>query len=84
MFTIAAKLDIADGTIDIGLGHAQNSVLDIYVERDTSKIDLANRRVLDYVLYGIDYREKPLIEAQKKKRGRPKKASAPKEKEKAA
>lgn len=82
--TIAAKLDIADGTIDIGLGHAQNSVLDIYVERDTSKIDLANRRVLDYVLYGIDYREKPLIEAQKKKRGRPKKASAPKEKEKAA
>lgn len=72
--TIAAKLDIPDGVISIGLAHSQKSVTDIYIERDPEKIDIANRRVLDYVLYNVDYRipkEAPKLE--KRKRGRPKK-----------
>lgn len=75
--TIAAKLDIADGTIGIGLAHSAKTVTDIYIERDPEKIDIANRRVLDYVLYGKDYRlPEPIVETPKKKRGRPKKSTA--------
>lgn len=54
--TIACKLDIAIDVIGTGLAHSEKSVTDIYIERDTEKIDIANRRVLDYVLYGTDYR----------------------------
>lgn len=76
--TIAARLDIADGTIGIGLAHSAKSVTDIYIERDPEKIDIANRRVLDYVLYGKDYRVPgPVVEAPKKKRGRPRKNATP-------
>ena len=50
--TIASSLHIPLDTIGIGLGHAQHSVTEIYVERDPAFIDEANRAVLDWVLYG--------------------------------
>lgn len=50
--TIAAKLEIPKETIQAALGHGQNTVTDIYIDFDMAKVDAANRRVLDYVLYG--------------------------------
>lgn len=50
--TIAASLDIPKDTIAAALGHGNNSVTDIYIEFDMTKVDDANRRVLDWVLYG--------------------------------
>ena len=50
--TIAASLDIPKETIAQALGHSTNSVTDIYIEFDQRKVDVANRRVLDWVLYG--------------------------------
>ena len=50
--TIAASLDIPKETIAAALGHGGNSVTDIYIEFDQKKVDAANRRVIDYVLYG--------------------------------
>lgn len=59
--TIASRLDIPKEVISKGLGHSFGlSVTDIYIDFDNSKVDEANRRVIDYVLYGKDYRkEKP-------------------------
>ena len=34
------------------MGHSANSVTDIYIEFDQRKVDVANRKVLDWVLYG--------------------------------
>lgn len=50
--TIAASLDIPKDTIAHALGHGGNTVTDIYIDFDQSKVDEANRRVLDWVLYG--------------------------------
>lgn len=50
--TIAASLDIPKETIAQALGHAQNTVTDVYIQFDRRKVDAANRRVIDYVLYG--------------------------------
>ncbi|MBO8467548.1 MAG: site-specific integrase [Bacteroidetes bacterium] len=50
--TIAAELDIPKETIAAGLGHGGNSVTDIYIRFDRKKVDEANRRIIDYVLYG--------------------------------
>lgn len=50
--TIAASLDIPKETIAAGLGHSGHTVTDIYIEFDKSKVDVANRRVLNWVLYG--------------------------------
>lgn len=50
--TIAASLDIPKDTIAHALGHGNNTVTDIYIDFDQSKVDEANRRVLDWVLYG--------------------------------
>lgn len=50
--TIAASLDIPKETIAAALGHGGNTVTDIYIDFDTKKIDEANRKVLDWVLYG--------------------------------
>ena len=50
--TIAASLDIPRDTIAHALGHGGNTVTDIYIDFDLSKVDDANRRVLDWVLYG--------------------------------
>ena len=50
--TIAASLDIPRDTIAHALGHGNNTVTDIYIDFDQSKVDEANRKVLDWVLYG--------------------------------
>lgn len=50
--TIAASLDIPKETIAAALGHGGRSVTDIYIDFDRKKIDEANRKVLDWVLYG--------------------------------
>ena len=50
--TIAASLDIPRDTIAHALGHGNNTVTDIYIDFDQSKVDKANRKVLDWVLYG--------------------------------
>lgn len=51
--TIAASLDIPKETIAAALGHEMgNSTTSIYIDFDQRKVDEANRRVLDWVLYG--------------------------------
>lgn len=50
--TIAASLDIPKETIAAALGHGGNTVTDIYIKFDQRKVDAANRRVADFVLYG--------------------------------
>lgn len=50
--TIAASLDIPKDTIAQALGHSQNTVTDVYIEFDRRKVDEANRKVIDWVLYG--------------------------------
>lgn len=45
--TIAASLDIPKETIAAALGHSSNSVTDIYIKFDRTKVDKANRMVLD-------------------------------------
>lgn len=49
--TIAAFLDIPKETIAAALGHGAYTVTDIYIDFDQTKVDRANRIVLDYVLY---------------------------------
>lgn len=49
--TIAASIDIPRDTIQAALGHNQHDVTSIYIEFDMRKVDEANRKVLDYVLY---------------------------------
>lgn len=49
--TIAASLDIPKETIAAALGHGGNTVTDVYIDFDRRKVDEANRRVLDWVLY---------------------------------
>lgn len=49
--TIAASLDIPKDTIAAALGHGETTVTDIYIDFDQSKVDAANRKVLDWVLY---------------------------------
>lgn len=50
--TVAASLDIPKETIAAALGHGGNSVTDIYIDFDQRKVDEANRKVIDWVLYG--------------------------------
>jgi site-specific recombinase XerD len=50
--TIAASLDIPRDTIAHALGHGNNTITDIYIDFDMRKVDEANRRVIDWVLYG--------------------------------
>ena len=50
--TLAAELDIPDATISRGLGHAsENSTTEIYIRRNRKKVDNANRKLIDWVLY---------------------------------
>jgi len=50
--TIAAELDIPSETISAALGHSiTNKTTAIYIDFNRRKIDEANRRVIDYVLY---------------------------------
>lgn len=50
--TLAAELEIPKETIAAALGHGGNTVTDIYIDFDRKKVDEANRRVIDWVLYG--------------------------------
>lgn len=50
--TVAASLDVPKDVIAHALGHGGYSVTDIYIDFDQRKVDEANRRVLDWVLYG--------------------------------
>ena len=40
------------GLCALGVGHGGNTVTDVYIDFDMRKVDVANRRVLDYVFYG--------------------------------
>jgi hypothetical protein len=51
--TIAAELDIPNEVIAEGLGHEYgNRITNIYIRFDMKKVDAANRKVIDWVLYG--------------------------------
>ena len=50
--TTAAELEIPKETIAAALGHGGNTVTDIYIDFNRKKVDEANRRVIDWVLYG--------------------------------
>lgn len=79
--TIAASLDIPKETIAAALGHGGNTVTDIYIDFDRRKVDEANRKVLDWVLYGkkdgkvVDPAFKNITQSEKPKRGRRKKVA---------
>lgn len=47
--TIAAALDIPKETIAAALGHGSATVTDIYINFDAKKVDLANRKVIEYI-----------------------------------
>lgn len=50
--TFAAELDVPDPVISMALGHGpENPTTDLYIQRNLKKIDSANRRILDWVLY---------------------------------
>jgi integrase len=53
--TIAGELEIAKETIAQSLGHGKKTVTDIYVKFDKKKIDEANRKVIDYVIYNSSF-----------------------------
>lgn len=57
--SIASSLDIPIETISAGLGHEYgNRITAIYINYDNRKVDVANRKVIDWVLYGkIDGKE---------------------------
>lgn len=57
--TIARRIGIGKDTIARALGHSMHDVTDVYIEYDAEEVDAANRRVIDFVLYG-----------KQKKRGR--------------
>lgn len=77
--TIAASLDIPKETIAAALGHGGNTVTDIYIDFDRRKVDEANRKVLDWVLYGkkdgIVVDPVCKVREEKPRRGRPRKIS---------
>lgn len=50
--TIASSIDIPKDTIAHALGHGEYTITDIYIDFDQNKVDEANRRVIDHVLYG--------------------------------
>lgn len=51
--TIAYSIDIPKDIISQALGHSSgSSITEIYIERDQKKVDEANRKVIDWVLYG--------------------------------
>lgn len=50
--TTAALIDIPKETISRALGHSSETVTDVYITFDHSKVDRANRQVIDFVLYG--------------------------------
>ena len=49
--SIAAELEIPKETIAAALGHGGDTITDIYIDFDQRKVDEANRKVIDWVLY---------------------------------
>jgi len=47
--TIAHRIGISRDTIRYALGHADNTVTDIYIDYDLEAVDKANRQVIDYI-----------------------------------
>lgn len=51
--SIASSIDVPIETISAGLGHEYgNRITAIYINYDNRKVDIANRKVIDWVLYG--------------------------------
>lgn len=51
--TLAAEIDVPDPVITCGLGHTpENRTSEIYIRRNRRKVDDANRRLIDWILYG--------------------------------
>lgn len=50
--TIASNIGIPKDTIAEALGHGGHTVTDIYIDYDMGLVDEANRKVIDWVLYG--------------------------------
>ena len=48
----AKPLKIPKDDVALALGHGKKTVTDVYIDEDRDVIDEANRRVLDWVLYG--------------------------------
>lgn len=46
-----SQLGHTKDTIAAALGHGETTVTDIYIDFDQNKVDAANRKVLDWVLY---------------------------------
>lgn len=47
--TLAAEVDVSDAVIDSALGHrSPYAMADIYIRRNSKKVDDANRKVIDY------------------------------------
>lgn len=55
--SIASEIDIPFDVIAHALGHGSRTVTDVYINFNQKKIDDANRKVMDYVLYGKDWRK---------------------------
>lgn len=50
--TIASELDIPNETIAAGLGHnIGNPITSIYIDFNQKKVDEANRKIIDYIIY---------------------------------
>lgn len=50
--TLAAEIEVKDATIARALGHMpENKTTEIYIRRNRKKVDIANRKVIDWVLY---------------------------------
>ena len=47
--TIAGELDIADPIIDMAQGRSPQGITARYVKRNLSKVDIANRMVIDWI-----------------------------------
>lgn len=56
--SIASEIDIPYDVIAHALGHGTRTVTDVYINFDKRKVDDANRKVIDYVYYGKDWRDK--------------------------
>lgn len=51
--SIARSIGVSKDDISLALGHGgKNPVTDIYIDEETELIDIANRKVIDWVLYG--------------------------------
>lgn len=56
--TVAMKIGIPKEVISKGMGHSLGlKVTDIYIDYDNDLVDDANRKIIDYIFYGKDYRK---------------------------